>query len=220
MIVAEQKAIPDILAMLPEVEQLLVLGCDTCVTVCLAGGEKEVKLLAGAIRLSEVKIGRVEGLSVERQCDAEFLQDIAAVVEASGAVLSLACGAGVQMLADTFPGKIVLPGLNTLFMGSNEGSGYWLERCIGCGDCMLDVTAGICPKTRCSKGLMNGPCGGSQDGKCEVDPANLDCAWNLIYTKLKKAGLLGRMMENRPPRDWSKAHDGGPRRLIREDLRL
>lgn len=220
MIVAEQKAIPDILAMLPEVEQLLVLGCDTCVTVCMAGGEKEVKLLCGAIRLAEVKIGRVRGLSVERQCDREFLQDIAADVGGSDAVLSLACGAGVQMLADMFPDKIVLPGLNTLFMGSNEGEGYWLERCVGCGDCMLDLTVGICPKARCSKGLMNGPCGGSQDGKCEVDPENLDCAWNLIYKKLKRAGLLDRMMENRPPRDWSKAHDGGPRRMIREDIKL
>jgi len=220
MIVAEQKPIHEILAMLPEVEQLLVLGCDTCVTVCLAGGEKEVKLLCGAIRLTNVKIGRVKGMSVERQCDREFLQEIAGEVEASGAVLSLACGAGVQMLAETFPDKIVLPGLNTLFMGSNEGSGYWLERCIGCGDCMLDLTGGICPKTRCSKGLMNGPCGGSQDGKCEVDPENLDCAWNLIYNKLKRVGLLDRLMENRPPRDWSKAHDGGPRSLHREDARL
>jgi ferredoxin len=220
MIVAEQKAIQDILAMLPEVEQLLVLGCDTCVTVCMAGGEKEVKLVCGAIRLAEVKIGSVRGMSVERQCDKEFLADIAAEVEAADVVLSLACGAGVQMLAETYPDKVVLPGLNTLFMGSNEGAGTWLERCVGCGECMLDVTAGICPKARCSKGLMNGPCGGSQDGKCEVDPENLDCAWNLIYTKLKRVGLLDRMMENRPPRDWSKAHDGGPRRVIREDARL
>jgi NAD-dependent dihydropyrimidine dehydrogenase PreA subunit len=165
-------------------------------------------------------IEHVTGTSIERQCDREFITEIEEQVHNADLVLSLACGAGVQMMAEYFPTKTVLPGLNTHFMGTNEGAGYWLERCIGCGDCVLDLTGGICPRTRCSKGLMNGPCGGSENGKCEVDPEHNDCAWNLIYERLKAINMLDSMMENQPPRDWSKSHDGGPRRIIREDVQL
>jgi ferredoxin len=220
MIVAEQKPIEEIMAMIPPVDNLLVLGCDTCVAVCLAGGEKEVKVLSAAIRMSGKAAGGVKGATIERQCDREFFGEITEAVQGAGAILSMACGAGIQMLADAFPDKIVLPAVNTLFMGSNEDAGYWLERCLGCGDCVLDLTAGICPRTRCSKGLMNGPCGGSENGKCEVDPQNLDCGWNLIYQRLKAMNQLDRLMEIQPPQDWSKTHDGGPRRLIREDVKL
>lgn len=218
MIVAEQKPIGEILSSLPEADNLLVVGCDTCVTVCLAGGEKEVKVLCSAIQMSNKKVKHVEGTSIERQCDREFLQEIDTRAAASDVILSMACGAGVQMMADYFKGKLVLPALNTLFMGSNEGVGYWLERCLGCGDCTLELTAGICPKTRCSKGIMNGPCGGSADGKCEVDKENIDCGWDLIYHRLKDMDMLDKLLEIQPPRDWSRSHDGGPRRLMREDV--
>ncbi len=220
MIVAEQKPIQEILSALPEVDNLLVLGCDTCVTVCMAGGEKEVKVLCAAIRMSGKKIRTVEAASIERQCDKEFLGEISRQVAGADMVLSMACGAGVQMLSDFYPDILVQPALNTLFLGSTEEAGYWLERCLGCGDCSLELTAGICPKTRCSKGLMNGPCGGSVGGKCEVDPKNLECGWDLIYRRLKSLNRLDRLMEVQPPRDWSKAHDGRPRSLIRKDVRL
>jgi len=220
MIVAEQKPMQEILDMLPERKKVLVVGCDTCVTVCMAGGEKEVKVLVAALDLSGKNLTEVNGISIERQCDKEFIEETVELVGRHDIVLSMACGAGVQMLSDFFPEKIVLPALNTLFMGSNEGAGYWLERCLGCGDCVLDLTAGICPRTRCSKGLMNGPCGGSENGKCEVDPENLDCGWNLIYQRLKALNRLDDLMPIQPPQDWSKSHDGGPRRLIREDVRL
>jgi ferredoxin len=220
MIVAEQKPIEEIMAMIPPVDNLLVVGCDTCVTVCLAGGEKEVKVLSAAIRLSNKGIGTVNEASIERQCDREFLSELGAAAREAGAILSMACGAGIQMLSDAYPDKIVLPAVNTLFMGSNEDAGYWMERCLGCGDCVLDLTAGICPRTRCSKGLMNGPCGGSENGKCEVDPENIECGWNLIYQRLKSLNMLDRLMDIQPPQDWSKTHDGGPRRLIREDVKL
>ena len=220
MIVAEQKPIEEIMDMLPAVDNLLVVGCNTCVTVCLAGGEKEVKVLSAAIRLSNKGIGNVREASIERQCDREFLSELGAAAREAGAILSMACGAGIQMLSDAYPDKIVLPAVNTLFMGSNEDAGYWMERCLGCGDCVLDLTAGICPRTRCSKGLMNGPCGGSENGKCEVDPENIECGWNLIYQRLKSLNMLDRLMDIQPPQDWSKTHDGGPRRLIREDVKL
>jgi ferredoxin len=220
MIVAEQKPIKTILDMLPEGKRVLVVGCDTCVTVCLAGGEKEVKVMTAALRMAGKTFSEVNGVSIERQCDGEFISEIREQVVQSDVVLSMACGAGVQMMSDAYPDKAVLPALNTLFMGSNEGAGYWMERCLGCGDCVLDLTAGICPRTRCSKGLMNGPCGGSENGKCEVDPENLDCGWNLIYQRLKSLNRLDSLMPIRPPQDWSKSHDGGPRRLIREDVKL
>ena len=220
MIVAQQKPIADILAMLPESERVLVVGCDTCVAVCLAGGEKEVRVVAAALRMSPRTSAEVSTASVERQCDREFLREISDAVAAADTVLSLACGAGVQMLADAYPDKLILPGLDTQFMGSNESAGQWLERCLGCGDCVLDTTGGICPRTRCSKGLLNGPCGGSEKGMCEVDPENIECGWNLIYEKLKSHNMLDNMMVNRPPQDWSRSHDGGPRRLIREDTIL
>jgi ferredoxin len=220
MIVAEQKPMQEILDMLPEEKKVLVVGCDTCVTVCMAGGEKEVKVLVAALGLSGKNFPEVNGISIERQCDKEFVEEIVEQVNKHDIILSMACGAGVQMMSDFFPDKPVLPALNTLFMGSNEGAGYWMERCLGCGDCVLDLTGGICPRTRCSKGLMNGPCGGSENGKCEVDLENLDCGWNLIYQRLKSLNRLDAMMPIRPPQDWSKSHDGGPRRLIREDVKL
>jgi ferredoxin len=220
MIVAEQKPLNEILDMLPAGKKLLVVGCDTCVAVCLAGGEKEVKLLVSLIRMSDKKMKSVEGVSIERQCDKEFLGEIAAKVAKSDIVLSTACGVGVQMMSDYFEGKRILPALNTQFMGSNEGAGYWMERCLGCGDCMLDITGGICPKTRCSKGLLNGPCGGSENGKCEVDPENLECGWNLIFERLKELNMLDKMMKIQPPNNWSKTHNGRPRSIIREDVRL
>lgn len=220
MIVAEQKPVSDILQMLPADKSLLVVGCDTCVTVCLAGGEKEVRMLSSAIRLSAKPIPVVTGISIQRQCDREFLDEIGDQVMKHDIVLSMACGAGVQLMSDHFAGKIVLPALDTLFMGSNDDLGYWTERCVGCGDCVLDITGGICPKTRCSKGLMNGPCGGSENGKCEVDPDTLDCGWNLIYERLKSLNALDRMMTLQEPRDWSKSHDGGPRSVTRKDVRL
>ena len=219
MIVAEQKPVSEILPMLPEGKSLIVAGCDTCVTVCLAGGEKEVRILSSAIRMSDKNISKVTGISIQRQCDAEFLQDLAPQIEDYDVVLSMACGACVQMMSDYFDGITVLPALNTLFIGSNDDVGYWQERCIGCGDCVLDLTGGVCPRTRCSKGLMNGPCGGSENGRCEVDPDTIECGWRLIYDRLSSFGAIDNMMEIRPPRDWSKSHDGGPRSLTHRDIR-
>jgi ferredoxin len=218
MIVAEQKPVQEILDMLPADCRLLVVGCGTCVTVCMAGGEKEVKVLCSTLRMADKSFKQVTGTTIERQCDKEFIEEIIPEVEKSDVILSMACGAGVQMMSDFFKGKWVLPALNTLFMGSNEGAGHWLERCGGCGDCVLDITGGICPRVRCSKGLLNGPCGGSQDGMCEVDPVNLECGWNLIYNRLKELGALDRMMKIQPPQNWSSSHHGGPRRVVREDV--
>ncbi len=216
MIVAEQKPIDEIKGCLAGHRRVLVLGCGTCVTVCLAGGEREVATLASVLRLG----GGLEILenTIERQCDAEFFDPVRAQAEGCDAILSLACGVGVQLAARLFPEKPVYPALNTKFMGTNEAGGKWQENCLACGDCKLGLFGGVCPVTRCSKSLCNGPCGGSEEGMCEVDPERIECGWQLIYDRLKALGKLETLAEPVAPRDWSKTHSGGPRRLTREDV--
>jgi len=223
MIVAERKPFEEIYGMLEGVERLLVLGCGTCVTVCMAGGEKEVKLLSSTVRMADRERGIARDIRegvVERQCDREFFDDAAADIAWADAVLSMACGVGVQFLAEVFPDAVVFPALNTRFYGANIDVGVWEERCAGCGDCVLHKFGGVCPVARCSKSLMNGPCGGSQDGRCEVDPENIPCAWQLIYDRLKRIGGLERLEAIEPLKDWSTTGFGGPGRLVRKDMTL
>jgi ferredoxin len=216
MIVAEQKPIEEIKSYLAGHKEVLVLGCGTCVTICLAGGEREVATLASVLRLSGNS--EIKEDTIERQCDAEFFDAVKEQAESCDAILSMACGVGVQMAAQIFADKAVYPALNTKFMGTNDGAGQWSENCLACGDCKLGVLGGVCPVTRCSKSLSNGPCGGSVDGKCEVDPENIECGWQLIYDRLKTLGKLDVLCENAESKDWSLTHDGGPRKLSREDI--
>lgn len=223
MITAEQKPFDEIYKSIEGAEKLLVLGCGTCVTVCMAGGEKEVGVLASLIRLANKEKGvSMEILedTIERQCDKEFFEDVKNKIEEADTVLSMACGVGVQYCGEIFDGKLVLPALNTKFYGTNLDVGVWSERCAGCGECVLEKFGGICPVARCSKSLLNGPCGGSQDGMCEVDPENIECAWQLIYDRMKVLGRLNRLEENEPVKDWSPGRDGGPRKIVREDMTL
>ena len=216
MIVAEQKPIEEIMGFLAGHKRVLVLGCGTCVTVCLAGGEREVATLASLLKLAGKN--EIEENTIERQCDAEFFDGIKQQVESCDAILSMACGVGVQMAGQLFADKPVYPALNTKFMGTNDGAGQWSENCLACGDCKLGVFGAVCPVTRCSKSLANGPCGGSVAGMCEVDPEKIECGWQLIIDRLSTLGKLDVLAENTGARDWSKTHSGGPRRLSREDM--
>ncbi|MCD6310417.1 MAG: methylenetetrahydrofolate reductase C-terminal domain-containing protein [Candidatus Eremiobacteraeota bacterium] len=221
MIVAEQKPIDEILKSVENFDKILILGCNTCVAVCMAGGEKEVGILASLIRLAREKEGRpIEILekTVERQCDDEFLLAEMDLFDRVPAILSTACGVGVQQLSALLSIP-VLPALNTKFMGGTKDHCIWSERCAGCGDCILELTGGICPITRCAKGLLNGPCGGSSNGKCEVNP-DTDCAWQLIIDRMTSLGQLDKLMEIQPPKNWQAARDGGPRTVTREDVKL
>jgi ferredoxin len=219
MIVGEQKPIAEIKEMISSYKKVLVLGCGTCVKTCFAGGEDETAVLASALRLAFRKDGRVieiEELTVERQCENEFIQEAAEAVARSRAVLSLACGAGVQAIARRFVTTPVLPGVNTTFIGVLEKQGLFTEECSGCGDCKLALFGAVCPVTRCAKKLLNGPCGGSQSGKCEVDPQT-DCAWQMIIDRLKVLGQMDNLRAYVPPKNWSTSTSGGPRKLVRED---
>ncbi len=222
MIVAEQKKLDEIRSLIGEAEKVLVVGCGTCVTVCFAGGAREAAIVASSLRMSSKLDGHpmdVQDVTVQRQCEWEYLDQIADEVGEADIVLSLGCGIGVQAIAEHYPESWVVPGLNTTFMGIPEEQGVWAERCAACGDCILGLTGGICPIARCSKSLLNGPCGGSEDGHCEIDP-EVPCAWQLIYDRLLETNKLHVLLELQPPKDWSTSRDGGPRRIIREDLRL
>ncbi|MCX6001318.1 MAG: methylenetetrahydrofolate reductase C-terminal domain-containing protein, partial [Chloroflexi bacterium] len=140
-------------------------------------------------------------------------------IEKVDVVLSLGCGAGVQAIAERFLKKPVYAGLNTKFLGILEERGVWTEKCSQCGSCVLHEYGGICPVTRCAKHLLNGPCGGSRENRCEVRP-DRPCAWQLIYQRLKNIGQLERLEKIEPPKQWSASLSGGPRVIIREDHRI
>ena len=220
MITAERKPIEEIIGFIEPYRRILLVGCNECVTVCAAGGRKEVALLSSALQMASMQSGKmleIKEMTLERQCDPEYVEELVNVIDQADAVLSMACGCGVQEIAKRFKEKPVFPALNTEFMGASERQGVWSERCQGCGDCILGLTGGICPIARCSKRLLNGPCGGSSNGKCEINP-DVDCAWQLIWDRLKALGLEGRYEEIMPAKDWRTAGGGGPRKIIREDL--
>jgi ferredoxin len=230
MITAERKPFEQIKEYVKDYKKIMVLGCGTCVAVCQAGGEKEVEILASELRLAfgnEGKKVEVIEATVVRQCDDEFMTDTAFLEKVRDAdiIISIACGVGVQHASGFFNRVIegkpvrVVPGLNTTFMGANIEIGHWEERCLGCGDCVLERTGGICPITRCAKSLLNGPCGGSSGGKCEISE-DMDCAWHLIIERLEALGELDRIKPVEAYKDWRPSHSGGPRKIVREDLRL
>lgn len=222
MIVAEQKSLDEMKTLIGSADKALVVGCGTCVTVCFAGGAREAAIVAASLRMATKLDGNgksVQDVTVQRQCEWEYLDEIAEQVQAAEVILSLGCGIGVQAIAEHFPEKWVVPGLNTSFLGLPTEQGVWAERCAACGDCVLGLTGGICPIARCSKSLLNGPCGGSEAGHCEINP-DIPCGWQLIYDRLNSLGKLDLLLELQPPKSWRTARDGGPRKIIREDLRL
>lgn len=222
MIVAERKTIPELIEILKGHKKILVLGCGTCVTVCLAGGEREVSIISSALRIASRLVGsplEIEELTIERQCDNVFIEQAAEAIERNDAVLSLGCGAGVQAIAERYPEKPVYAGLDTVFIGILEERALWTEKCVACGACVLHEYGGICPITRCAKHMLNGPCGSSREDRCEVMP-DRPCAWQLIYRRLKGIGQLDRLKQIKPPKNWNASIHGGLRVIVREDHRI
>jgi NAD-dependent dihydropyrimidine dehydrogenase PreA subunit len=219
VIVAQIKPMEEIRKMIDRYPSILVVGCDSCVAECAAGGTRETTLLAAALKLSFALDSMhpvITEACLDRQCVDDFIEGIAHQVPEHEVILSLGCGAGVQALARVYTDKPVIPALDTLFIGETEMRGIWQENCLGCGTCKLGYFGAVCPVTRCSKKLMNGPCGGSQGGKCEVHP-DIPCGWDMIIKRLEVLGELDRLNEYVPPVDWSTSHSGGPRRVVRED---
>ena len=213
MIVAKRKPFEEIKEMIKDYKKVLNVGCGTCVAVCLAGGEKEVAVLNAEIDMARkldnnpIELG---AQTVERQCDHEYLEELDGIVGDYDAIISMACGVGIQFLAERFPDIPVFPGVDTTGMSANQAVGWYEERCRSCGKCVLGMTAAICPVTMCAKGLYNGPCGGTNRGSCEID-TDQPCAWFRIYERLERQGRLNEIIEYTPPAEWN---DQIPRTLI------
>lgn len=211
MIVADIKPLAEIKEMLKNYRRILVLGCGTCVAVCLTGGKRQVELLASALRMikkEERKDFIVGERTLVRQCEPRFIDQIKDEISDYEVILSMGCGAGVQEIVERLRTVSVLPAMNTMFIGSADGNGNFLEMCAACGDCILSLTGGICPLARCPKGLLNGPCGGTKNGKCEVSP-DIPCAWVLIYERMKEIGRLDELKKEIDAKDWSKTRRPG-----------
>jgi len=208
LIIVEQKPLDQILEMTKEFKSLLIVGCDGCASVVQVGGEKQAKILEKLLEMSRkiknMNEQETKSLSVLRQCDRQIVfSSLRPLLDKYDAILSLGCGVGVQTMAEVFPDKIVLPACNTLFIGMHDKEKEeFHEMCRACGDCILHETGGICPITRCAKSLLNGPCGGQADGKCEVGGWKNDCAWILIYKRLKERKKLDLFLKFKPPRDY------------------
>ncbi|MDR1608835.1 MAG: methylenetetrahydrofolate reductase C-terminal domain-containing protein [Deltaproteobacteria bacterium] len=221
MIICERKPIDEIKSFIDGKKKVLLVGCRGCVTVCNAGGTKEVEILAALLRLDAQKDGKeltVDEFTLERQCDPEYVDELADLVSKGyDAILSMACSVGPQFLSRRYPKERVYPSLNTCFIGGALAHGVWAEHCQACGNCVIHIYGGLCPVSRCSKSIMNGPCGGSSNGVCEISK-EVECVWHLIASKFMDEGRLAEFAPIQPIKDWSKSRDGGPRKIVREEL--
>lgn len=215
MVKAKRKPLEEIKEAIGGYEKILTVGCGGCVSVCLAGGQREVNALNLELDLSlkkETIHKRFDAYTVERQCNEEFLEELEKKVGQYDCILSMACGAGVQNMAERFPMIPVHPAVNTVSIGIDRALGMYEEKCRACGHCVLGYTGGICPVTRCSKGLFNGPCGGTNNGYCEISP-EIPCAWQDIYNRLKEQGRLDDILKVQPPMMWQNQT---PRTIVQE----
>ena len=203
MIVTKQKPFEVILKELEDAEKVFLVGCGDCATLCETGGEDQVKEMTEKLQSEGKQVTGNVVLEVachELDAKKEFRAHKDEIADAD-ALLVMSCGAGCQA-ARAGLDKPIFPGNDTLFLGNILRYGQFEEKCSLCGECILDVTGAVCPVTRCHKGILNGPCGGTNDGKCEVDPEK-DCAWTLIYQQLEKEGKLDKMKAYQPPKNWN-----------------
>jgi hypothetical protein len=198
--ITRQKPLEEIAQQLEGLERAYIIGCGTCATMTRTGGREEV------LEMKERLLGlgkTVTGWAViPTACDdvtEEYLKESSGAIDSSDCILVMSCALGVQKAASR-NGKPVIPALDTLFIGVEEAPGVFHEACDQCGHCLLGYTAGICPITACHKGLLNGPCGGTNNGKCEIDKEK-DCAWTLIYRRLEEQGRLDLMRKYQPPKN-------------------
>jgi hypothetical protein len=208
LIIVQQKLLNEIFEMAKNFKSLLIVGCDGCASVIQVGGERQAEILKTLLEMNRKLKGegalKVKAMSTLRQCDRQITaSSLHPVVEEYDAVISLACGVGVQTLADLYPAKVIIPANDTKFIGMHDTKAEkFIEMCRACGDCLLFETDGVCPVTRCAKSLLNGPCGGQAKGKCEVGGWTRDCAWVLIYNRLKEKGRLDSFTKLREERDF------------------
>lgn len=212
MIISENKPMQEILEFLKEDEKVVLVGCSQCASTCKSGGEEEVLKMKEAL---EAEGKTVLGYTLlDPACNLlKSKKDLKALkeeIKEADALLSLACGDGTQTIVKNVKKLPVYPANNTMFIGETKRVGEFEESCKACGECELGWTGGICPVTMCAKGLINGACGGAKNGKCEVSSEN-ECAWIMIYNRLKDIDQLENMVAIRPMKDYSKQNN--PRHL-------
>jgi len=213
MIVGNIKPIEEIVASIREYKKIMIVGCGSCVSVCLSGGDREAQMLSQELKRKVHYENAPPSICVDntlRQCELDLIKAYHEVPAGTDAVLSLACGAGVQTMAEVLDPLPVIPALNTTFLGASFEPGVWREMCVGCGNCLLTYTGGICPIARCSKSLLHGPCGGTNGRSCEVNP-DIPCAWVQIIERLSRQNKLGLLSVIHEPRDWRSGGAAGPR---------
>ncbi len=198
--VTRQKPFDEIYAQLEKGDPVFIVGCGTCATVFQTGGVEQVMAMEDSLKNAGFLITgwTVVPTACDEMTSASVKEKETAISNAS-AILSMSCAFGVQRLT-MYLSKPVYPALDTLFMGLEEYPGYYIEACAQCGQCVLGFTAGVCPLTACHKGLLNGPCGGTNRGKCEVD-SEKDCAFTLIYNRLKAQNRTDLMKIYHPSRN-------------------
>ena len=206
--ITKQKTPAEIEKLLEKDLKVFLVGCGTCATMCRTGGKDEVLDMARKLAdLGKTVTGSVVIPTVCDALDQQALAENAKAIEEADCILVMACAFGVQMMA-LYTDKPVYPVLDTLFMGQEMSPGVFSEVCVQCGECVLAWTGGICPLTACPKGLLNGACGGAKSGKCEVSAAK-DCAWEVIYERLRKQGKLENLRRRRPPRKFNASTKPG-----------
>ncbi len=213
--ITRQKPLEEVVQSLNRCHTVYLIGCGTCATMLHTGGKSEVLEMKQQLEAAGKEV--TGWMVIPTACDTltrEALAEKAVDIEATDCILVMSCAFGVQTVS-LYSDKAVYPALNTLFIGKEESPGYFTEVCAQCGSCVLAQTASICPLVRCAKSLLNGPCGGSVEGKCEIDP-DIPCAWQLIIDRLAALGQLDKLEEIEPPRDWGTSHSGGPRKIIIE----
>ncbi|MFC2034014.1 methylenetetrahydrofolate reductase C-terminal domain-containing protein [Chloroflexota bacterium] len=213
--ITEQKPLEDIMKSIDQCSNVYIIGCGSCATMLHTGGKAEVIAMKEQLDAAGKKV--VGWMVIPTACDPltkDALIENDKVIKDADCILMMSCAFGVQTVS-LYSDKSVSPALNTLFIGKEESPGYFTEICAQCGSCVLADTAGICPLVRCAKSLLNGPCGGSVEGKCEIDP-DIPCAWQLIIDRLTVLGQLDRLEEIHSPRDWGTSHSGGPRKIVVE----
>ena len=213
--ITEPKPVEEILQYIEQCRGVYLIGCGSCATMIHTGGKTEVLAMKETLEAAGKKV--TGWMVIPTACDTLTRDALIAGLEGledTDCILVLSCAFGVQTVG-TYCDKLVFPALNTQFIGKEEGTGTFLEVCAQCGSCVLGMTGGICPIIRCAKGLLNGPCGGSVEGRCEVSP-DVPCAWQLIIDRLTALGQLDRLDEIAPVKDWSTSSSGGPRRIVIE----
>ncbi len=208
------KPFEEILKYLEKCQWVHIVGCGTCSTMCHTGGKAEVIEMKEKLEAAGKKV--TGWMVIPTPCDeltGDALRAEAEAVDAADCILGMTCAFGVQTIAmQLSKPKPVYPGLNTMFIGVEDKPGHFTEVCLQCGACVIGRTAAICPLVRCAKSLLNGPCGGSSNGKCEISK-DVPCAWQLIYDRLSELGQLDQLDEIEPVKDWSVSVSGGPRRV-------